>query len=370
MKTENYTKIIFCIILVYCCFSIFNTPSLEEDSYIYFRFAENIASGNGYVFNQAGERIEGCSSITWLFLLVCFKLLGCNVLATAQLLGIFLGSCSLFVIYKISCCFIQLPRWRLLPVLLTAFSVPFLLRNQMGLEDPLYSFVFLSLVLVCLHEKSFKYWPAVFFILVITRPEGMFMAPALLPVFYLHRNRRREITRGIALVVLLFVLLFSLRIFYFHDFLPSPFYHKVVPDKWKYGLIYAGGFLKDYYVYFFFLPLMLFVFKKNNWTLQRLIVLAFMSVQCLWIILARRMFFPLLPSFYPRYAACFHLCHFRPAYTHPGRFPHNQGNHILLFLRIRTCSTSSPCCKLGHCKESPILLPATSNLFHPNRGTI
>ena len=48
------------IIGFYVLFSLFNWTSLKEDSYIIFRFVENIAAGDGYVFNPRGERIERC----------------------------------------------------------------------------------------------------------------------------------------------------------------------------------------------------------------------------------------------------------------------------------------------------------------------
>ena len=54
------TVILTAIILFYVFFSFFNLSPLAEDAYIYFRFAENIASGHGYVFNPGGENIEGC----------------------------------------------------------------------------------------------------------------------------------------------------------------------------------------------------------------------------------------------------------------------------------------------------------------------
>ena len=39
---------------------------IEEDAFIYFRFAKNIVDGYGYVFNIGGEHIEACSGLLWL----------------------------------------------------------------------------------------------------------------------------------------------------------------------------------------------------------------------------------------------------------------------------------------------------------------
>jgi len=46
----------------------FLQPWVMDDSYIYYRYAENWAAGNGVVFN-AGERVEGYTTILWVALL-------------------------------------------------------------------------------------------------------------------------------------------------------------------------------------------------------------------------------------------------------------------------------------------------------------
>ncbi len=140
-------KVLFGVILFYIALSLFNYTivshytTIEEDAFIYFKCAINIAEGHGYVFNRGGERIEVCSSVIWLFLLVFFKLLGFHLVTTAKFLGIFFGCLSLVIIYKITRQFTDKLPWVILPSLLASVNIPFLMWNQMGLETALYSFI-------------------------------------------------------------------------------------------------------------------------------------------------------------------------------------------------------------------------------------
>ena len=84
-KTGLTTIVI--IVFFYFLFSLLNYSYIAEDAFIYFRFAENLVAGYGYVFNP-GERVEGCSSVTWLFLLTFFRSLGFNILTISKILGI------------------------------------------------------------------------------------------------------------------------------------------------------------------------------------------------------------------------------------------------------------------------------------------
>ncbi len=56
-------------VIFYAALVAIGFDDIEEDAFIYFRFAENIANGYGYVFNVGGERIEACSGLIWLGLM-------------------------------------------------------------------------------------------------------------------------------------------------------------------------------------------------------------------------------------------------------------------------------------------------------------
>jgi len=226
-KTELITVI--GIVFFYILFSILNYSSINEDAFIYFRFVENLANGYGYVFNQ-GERVEGCSSVTWLFLLTFFRILEFNILTVSKILGIFFGSITLFLIFQITKQFTVKMPWIILPSLLTAFSLPFFIWSQMGLETSLYTMVFLTLVFILINNGFFKYWPIVALILVLTRPEGIFLLLGVMPALYFQKGKK--VILSILIFAFMWMIVIFIRFIYFHDFLPSPFYAKISEDKY------------------------------------------------------------------------------------------------------------------------------------------
>jgi tetratricopeptide (TPR) repeat protein len=60
-----------------------------EDAYISYRYAENLAAGQGLVFNP-GERVEGYTNFLWVVLLAVCRILGATVPTAARWLGLFL----------------------------------------------------------------------------------------------------------------------------------------------------------------------------------------------------------------------------------------------------------------------------------------
>ena len=305
-NSSSGRTIIFIIILFYICFSLFNYSPIEEDAFIYFRCAENIINGHGYSFN-AGTRIEACSSLIWLYLLIPFLKLGCNILTVSKILGIVLGCLSLLSIYAITRYFTHQMPWVVLPSFLTSCSLPFILWNQMGLETSLYALMLLSLIIICLNQRFFILWPLISILLVLTRPEGAFLLLGLAPVFYFYRAMRKEIIYSSLLFLVLLLTIMLLRLFYFHDFLPSPFYTKIYAGKLSEGFLYTHTFFKDHYMYIFLAPLLYMAWKEWNWEKRRAIVFGFIAVYLLWVVLGGseglfkpffRHFVPVIPLIY------------------------------------------------------------------------
>ena len=61
---------------------------IGDDAFIYFRYAVNLASGNGPVWNPGGPPVEGFSSPLWLALLTLGELVGVSLADWARLLGV------------------------------------------------------------------------------------------------------------------------------------------------------------------------------------------------------------------------------------------------------------------------------------------
>ena len=61
--------------------------ALQDDAYISFRYARNLAQGNGLVFN-AGERVEGYTNFLWTVLFTPAELVGLDPALVAIVLGV------------------------------------------------------------------------------------------------------------------------------------------------------------------------------------------------------------------------------------------------------------------------------------------
>jgi hypothetical protein len=217
---------IILVILLYCLISLLTFNNIEEDAYIYFRFAQNIANGFGYVFNQSGPPIESGSSLIWQLFMLPIYFLDPEMVLSTKLLGIFFGILSLIRLQQLSYSFTQHQSLSFIPSLWLACSFPFFMWAHLGLETAFYLFVVLSLLDCLSDEQKQHYWPLWAFVIVFSRPEGFMMLLAMLPLLFrrdktwFNYSRLTIFITGVGLVTLF-------RLIYFHDVVPHPFYIKM-----------------------------------------------------------------------------------------------------------------------------------------------
>ena len=72
----------------------------QDDAFILFRYAANLVSGNGLVFNP-GEWVEGFTCPLWVLVLSGVQALGINVPRVAGILGLLFATGTLWVVYAI-----------------------------------------------------------------------------------------------------------------------------------------------------------------------------------------------------------------------------------------------------------------------------
>jgi hypothetical protein len=265
----------------YVALSLLTLDQMEEDAYIYFRLARNLADGQGYVFNRGGEAVESGSSPLWLLLLVLLARLHVDLALGAKLLGIAIGALALLAVHALAREWIA-DRWlRLAPVLLTAWSAPFLMWNQRGLETPLYALVVLGLVYVCVDARRVRYWPLPAVALLLARPEAFLVLLPVAAALYLHREPWRRIATSLAVVALAALALTTARALYFGDALPHPFHTKMSAEAGT-GWRSAHDFFRASYLYLFALPVLAVAWRRAYWEPRRILLLAFIAVLVLW----------------------------------------------------------------------------------------
>lgn len=226
----------------------------EDDAFISFRYAANLAQGHGLVFNP-GERVEGYSNFTWVLLAAGALRHGGDPEQIAKVAGLLSGLLALVLSWVLA--------RRLAPngrvvALLAAFHLaisPVLVQHSVsGLETPFFALLLIAAVLLAAAEP--RGWVraalvAVSLVLAMTRPEGPFTAGVVLAARALDARFRggawRAAVGDLVAWGLLFGAYFVWRWQYFGQPFPNTFYAKAKGGT--HGLIdgaqYVLSFARD-----------------------------------------------------------------------------------------------------------------------------
>jgi hypothetical protein len=148
-----------------------------DDAYISYRYAQNLASGLGLVFN-AGERVEGFTNFLWTVILAGAIRLGAEPVLTSKLLGVGCAMAVLVVTIALANTAEGGNGEAGIPAAFILASTPaFALWSVGGLETPLFALLFAASALRFLKEQadpSLRPWSALLMALCgMTRPEGV-----------------------------------------------------------------------------------------------------------------------------------------------------------------------------------------------------
>jgi hypothetical protein len=238
-------------------------PVVFDDAYITYRYADNLATGHGPVYN-IGERVEGYTNFSWMLLAAAGIYAGQDPLDVTRAAGLASHAAVLFIIgflfarWLVSRGLLQL---LLLPLLsLLVLPVGFAAMAGSGLET---GFVEMLLVAtgVLLYTGDFSRWrscAALAFILslsILTRMDSVFStAAAMLALLISEPRDGRPFLRAVlpalrvgipvALVVAAWTLF---RLVYYGDLLPNTYYAKAADHVHvTEGLAYLVGFYRSY----------------------------------------------------------------------------------------------------------------------------
>jgi arabinofuranosyltransferase len=220
-----------------------------DDAFITFRYADNLARGQGPVYNP-GERVEGYTSFLWMLLMAVVSAIGWDPVIAAKVLGIASSLSTLVVTYRLARSISRHPRavgW--LAVLGLASSSILVLNTVMGLESPLYTLL-LALAVLCLFREAEtgSWWLStlLFALAALTRPEGLavFGLTWLYQVIFARERWQAAIAR-LALFGAIVGAHLLWRWSYYGDLVPATYYAKTgdLLPRLKAGLYYLVEFL-------------------------------------------------------------------------------------------------------------------------------
>jgi hypothetical protein len=236
--------------LVLLCMNMWSTRSFtNDDAYISFRYARNLAEGLGLVYNP-GERIEGYTNFLWTVLIAGGMKLGIDPHHIAKTLGAAAACGTLVMVYRLAH---RLAPFRIVPCIAT-----WLLASSMvsagyavfGLESSLFSFLLLAGTLLMFREqeagRGLPLSGLAFALAGLTRPEAPLFVAALMLALGRGAFSRRNVIRGLLFAAPLLAHV-AWRRAYYGAWLPTTFTAKTG----DLGAQYHGGlrYVLDYVDY-------------------------------------------------------------------------------------------------------------------------
>lgn len=240
--TNKYSSIYllsFCL-MIFVLISWKISPFTPDDSYISFRYAENLAHNKGLTFNPGETPVEGYTNFLWILFLALIARLGIDIPLSVRIFGIAIGVLCIiyfwFIIKRRQISTIQ----QVIPLLLLSCSSPLILYSVSGMETSLFSLLLLISVLcfdyILQNGDPFGLitLSIVSFMLALCRPEGVIFYPLIFIIIVLKRRQDINLVKislkWLILSFVLFVFLMTFyeiwRINYFGEYLPTPFLSK------------------------------------------------------------------------------------------------------------------------------------------------
>jgi arabinofuranosyltransferase len=302
-----FTGLLIFLLLV-LCFSAYTT----DDSYISYRYAENMANGHGLVFNRYQTPVEGYTNFLWTLLLSAIATVKLPLPETASFLSLFFSVALLLLMAVWAHMQREFnPDFPIaVPVLLLASSPALALWSVTGMETPFFAFLLVSgAVFLSIEER--RSWPGIlsgltFALAALARPEGLLIGGIVIGFSYIFSRQWYMRLPAFIIRVILFALPPALHFlwrksFYGHWF-PNTFYAKTTTGTELFGLgfDYLKGFLfQGGLVLVVLIMLALFIRRKTEglWTI--LVLITVYSLYVVWIggdwMPANRLFLPILP---------------------------------------------------------------------------
>ena len=190
MKEENGSTIPIIVIIVLVTILTrgllaYYSNHFADDSFITFRYAENIAAGKGFVYNQ-GERILGTSTPFYTLLLALLVKLGLPILPLARIINIGADCLSGILV------FLMLRQFKIGVAALAAFCYVLFPRVMVwsisGMETSLYV-LFIAASLYCYYKKNLGLTALFMGLTILTRVDGVILGLAI-TVHFIWQHRR------------------------------------------------------------------------------------------------------------------------------------------------------------------------------------
>lgn len=237
---------------------------VQDDAFISFRYADNLAHGKGLVWNE-GERVEGYTNFLWVILISVGIRLGFEPIIFSQALGMTAFVCCLLFTYAIAQDILESRELGLLTTILLGANFTFSSFATGGLETALHATLVTAstwLGVRCTKESNLTLGrlgilSTLLALSMLARPDSVLfvsvIVPAVIRELWRYRGSYRRfasrtmwLTGPLISVVGIWLLW---KVQYYGDVLPNTFYAKAVAGPHLLaGLRYVASFLQSYWL--------------------------------------------------------------------------------------------------------------------------
>lgn len=268
------TTTIVGLAIAYALYRAITLAWVNDDAFISFRYAQNLISGHGLVYN-IGERIEAYTNFLWTIIVAAGMYFGAEPILFSQILsiGCYLGTMIIFGLLALR----LTDKTRLiipLTMLCLAVSYDVQVYATSGLETSLAMFLLsLGFYFLVVREGIKGSTLGSFFLIlgVMTRPDlAMVYIAGGLFIFVLPGDRLRRILGYLSPAVLVYLPYWLWRFSYYGFPFPNSYYAKSGGLSWyEQGLTYVWLYFKTYYA-LILVPILLvaafwLVFRRKVW---------------------------------------------------------------------------------------------------------
>ena len=233
---------------------------INDDAFISFRYAKNLAAGRGLVYNP-GELVKGYTNFLWTMIIALGIKIGQSPVALSLVLGILFFLGTMLLCLKISSILTDNLLLRLLPLALLASSKTAINWATGGLETSLCSFLLLSGIFFFLKNKLKEYstqntilQSLSFTLAMMTRPDAALITAVFSISFMVDSFRKTTVKESLRRMIFLaapFLLIylpyFLWRYNYYGFLFPNTFYAKNAgKTHFKLGFLYLKYFFRNY----------------------------------------------------------------------------------------------------------------------------
>lgn len=176
----------------------FATNYAVDDAFITFRYAENLANGNGFVYNL-GERVLGTTTPLFTLLIAAFNLLGMPSITAALFTNLTAAGLTTVILYRWAQ-HLDLGRFAILPAVIYIVFPRSVICDIAGMETALFTFLITS-GLYLFHTRKHFAAITIASLSAVTRPEGWSLL-ALIFAITIIRDRRQLLLKAIPILLI------------------------------------------------------------------------------------------------------------------------------------------------------------------------